>query len=298
MQVEVQPGQLLPLSAVDLVPEGPATGAVAENTETGAATTATGTGFTLASEPSGAKVFVDDHELEERTPVTVTDLTPGSHTIRLENGARYAPWQTQIEVAENQVLSLPRAPLELARVTVRFTSTPEGANVTLVRGRERRNVGTTPTSADVDLTGDGTWTVEMSLAAHEAWSQALETSGEEEIEVRAELTRRQIARGTRPRGGWVRPTGGGMDTTAPSGGGDDTAPRGGNGTLRVNSVPWSQVFVDGRLIGNTPQMNISLPAGTHRVTLVNPDFNIRENMSVVIRAGEATPLTPRLMGGG
>ena len=62
----------------------------------------------------------------------------------------------------------------------------------------------------------------------------------------------------------------------------------GPGTLRINSRPWSQVYVDGRLIGNTPQMNISLPAGPHRVTLVNPDFNIRENVSVTITAGEVT----------
>ena len=43
-----------------------------------------------------------------------------------------------------------------------------------------------------------------------------------------------------------------------------------------------------RLIGNTPQMNISLPAGSHRVTLVNPDFNIRQSVSVTIEAGQVT----------
>ena len=63
---------------------------------------------------------------------------------------------------------------------------------------------------------------------------------------------------------------------------------GGEGTLQVNSRPWSQVWVDGRLIGNTPQMNISLPAGRYRVTLVNPDFNIRETVTVQITAGETT----------
>ena len=62
----------------------------------------------------------------------------------------------------------------------------------------------------------------------------------------------------------------------------------GPGTLRINTRPWSQVYVDGRLIGNTPQMNISLPAGSHRVTLVNPDFNIRQSVSVTIEAGQVT----------
>jgi eukaryotic-like serine/threonine-protein kinase len=66
---------------------------------------------------------------------------------------------------------------------------------------------------------------------------------------------------------------------APSGGG-------GTGTLRVNTRPWSKVFVDGRLIGNTPQMNISLSAGRHTITLVNDDFGIRKTVKVDIRAGE------------
>jgi serine/threonine protein kinase len=301
MQVQVQPGQLLPLPAVTLEPEaGAATSETAVATAAGSGTTTpvTGTGFTLDSEPSGAKVFVDDRELPQRTPVQMTDLAPGSHTIKLENGARYATWQTQIEVAANQVLSLPRATLELARVTVRFASVPEGATVTIVRGRERRNVGATPTSADVDLTGEGRWTIEMALAGHEPWSQELATSGEEEVEVRAELTRRQIAvrgGGTRVRGGGMQ-TGGGTTDTG-TGGGTTVAPTGGSGTLSVQTVPWTQVYVDGRLLGNTPQINVSLPSGSHRVTLVNEEFNIRENVNVIIRAGQAERLTRRLTPG-
>jgi eukaryotic-like serine/threonine-protein kinase len=69
----------------------------------------------------------------------------------------------------------------------------------------------------------------------------------------------------------------------PSGGGGGG---GGAGTLRVNTRPWSKVFVDGRLIGNTPQMNISLPSGKHTVTLVNDDFGIRKTVKVDIRPGE------------
>ncbi|MDM7916840.1 MAG: PEGA domain-containing protein, partial [Candidatus Eisenbacteria bacterium] len=55
-----------------------------------------------------------------------------------------------------------------------------------------------------------------------------------------------------------------------------------------------QVSVDGRLIGNTPQMNIQLPAGLHRITLVNPDFNIRETQNVMIEAGQTVTRVIRL----
>jgi hypothetical protein len=283
MQVEVQPGQTLSLPPVVLEPESGATDAA----ETQVVAAPDGTGFTLETEPSGAKVYVDGAEIAERTPVVLTNLAPGSHAIRVENGARYAPWETQIEVSADQVIALPRVALELARVTVSFTSDPEGATVTLVRGTQRRNVGRTPTSADVDLTGDGTWVVEMALAGHDPFSRELSPGpGEDEIEVEATLTRRAIAvgpRGPRPGPGpGPRPE---MTVTAVT---ETPTPTGGEGTLRVNTRPWSQVFVDGRLIGNTPQMNIPLPAGSHRLTLVNPDFNIRETVNVQVRAGQVT----------
>jgi hypothetical protein len=60
----------------------------------------------------------------------------------------------------------------------------------------------------------------------------------------------------------------------------------GEGTLRINTRPWTQVFVDGRLIGLTPQMGITLPAGRHTVLLVNHEARIRETIVVDIRAGE------------
>jgi tRNA A-37 threonylcarbamoyl transferase component Bud32 len=70
----------------------------------------------------------------------------------------------------------------------------------------------------------------------------------------------------------------------------------GNGTLRVNTTPWTEVYVDGRLIGNTPQMNISLPAGRHVLLLINREHEIRETMSVVIRAGQTQSIIRRLGG--
>ncbi|MCX7808973.1 MAG: PEGA domain-containing protein, partial [Deltaproteobacteria bacterium] len=60
----------------------------------------------------------------------------------------------------------------------------------------------------------------------------------------------------------------------------------GNGTLQVNSMPWSEVYIDGRHIGSTPQTNISLPPGTYRVELINPQFNARESFTVEIKAGQ------------
>jgi serine/threonine protein kinase len=61
---------------------------------------------------------------------------------------------------------------------------------------------------------------------------------------------------------------------------------GGTGTLRINSRPWSRVYVDGRLVGNTPRTDLVLNAGRHTVTLVNPDFNLKKILVVQLKRGE------------
>jgi serine/threonine-protein kinase len=68
---------------------------------------------------------------------------------------------------------------------------------------------------------------------------------------------------------------------APSTSNDDA-----KGTLRVNSRPWSRVYIDGRMVGNTPQMQLSLAAGWHTVTLVNPDFGLQKVLTIRIKPGE------------
>jgi hypothetical protein len=60
----------------------------------------------------------------------------------------------------------------------------------------------------------------------------------------------------------------------------------GKGTLRVNTRPWSQVSIDGKLIGNTPQMNLQLQAGTHTVVLSNPEFGVTKSLVVTIKPDE------------
>jgi hypothetical protein len=60
----------------------------------------------------------------------------------------------------------------------------------------------------------------------------------------------------------------------------------GSGTLRVNSRPWSEVYVDDRKIGHTPQLAINLAAGRHMLRLVNANFGVTRTFAVDIRSGE------------
>ncbi|MCA9562524.1 MAG: PEGA domain-containing protein, partial [Myxococcales bacterium] len=57
------------------------------------------------------------------------------------------------------------------------------------------------------------------------------------------------------------------------------------GRLSVQSRPSAQVFVDGREIGYTPQVNIELSPGQHTVRLVNGEFGIDHTEVVTIEPG-------------
>ena len=62
---------------------------------------------------------------------------------------------------------------------------------------------------------------------------------------------------------------------------------GGEGWLRLGSKPWTNIIVDGKETGlHTPQTHLKLGAGSHRITLTNPQFNIKETFSVEIKSGE------------
>jgi len=69
------------------------------------------------------------------------------------------------------------------------------------------------------------------------------------------------------------------ETPKASGGG------GGQGTLLLGSKPPCEIFVDGKSTGlSTPQKDLKLAAGKHKITLVNNEFGIKETFAVDIKA--------------
>jgi hypothetical protein len=60
----------------------------------------------------------------------------------------------------------------------------------------------------------------------------------------------------------------------------------GEGVLRINSRPWSRVFIDDKFVGNTPQRALHVAAGQHEVRLVNEQMSMSKKFRVVVREGE------------
>ncbi|HUU00412.1 MAG TPA: serine/threonine-protein kinase [Myxococcota bacterium] len=62
------------------------------------------------------------------------------------------------------------------------------------------------------------------------------------------------------------------------------------GRLRLNTVPWSEVFLGRRRLGMTPLLGVKLPAGTYTLTAVNESKNLSRTFKVTIQAGRTTSL--------
>lgn len=57
------------------------------------------------------------------------------------------------------------------------------------------------------------------------------------------------------------------------------------GFLTVDAVPWAEVWLDGRRIGETPLAELPVPAGKQRVVLKNPSTGASISRTVVVRRG-------------
>ncbi len=66
------------------------------------------------------------------------------------------------------------------------------------------------------------------------------------------------------------------------------------GLLRLNTEPWSEVYLKGKKLGVTPLVDVKLPAGTHALSLVNPKKGINTTLSVTIKPGKTTSLVKEL----
>jgi hypothetical protein len=65
-------------------------------------------------------------------------------------------------------------------------------------------------------------------------------------------------------------------------------PASGKGTLMLAAKPPCDILIDGKKTGlTTPQRDLDLAAGKHKVTLVNREHGIKESFSVTVKPGQS-----------
>jgi serine/threonine protein kinase len=244
-------------------------------------------GFFLDTVPAGADVFVDDRPIEDKTPVTVTDLEPGKHMVRVSKGDAFAQLNLEVEVVDGQITKLPTKTLDLKEVKIEVEE-PKGAKLALLSGKDRKELGTIPVDFTIDTAKE--YKLEYSKKGYKTLKKNLEYEPGKEHVVLAALTLEGTGAASKGSGGPSKPKGP-KGPKGPSAGAASGPP----GKLSVQTKPWSTVFINGKKIKNTPLVNYSLKPGTYTVTVENPTYNIRKTYRVKIKPGATTTLVKTLI---
>ena len=62
------------------------------------------------------------------------------------------------------------------------------------------------------------------------------------------------------------------------------------GRLQVNAIPWSEVLIDGRRVGETPLGDLRLPIGAHRIVFRHPMLGELTRTAMIV-AGTSTRIS-------
>ncbi len=268
------------------------------------------TGFDLIVDPVGAKVKLDGEDVGV-APLRIRQAV-GEHTVEIEGPPGFKNKTKKINVAAGSAERI-SVTLDIENIVGKFTTEPAGAEVVLVIDGVSKAIGTTP--VDYTLDPRKSYEVMFSLNGFVNLAQPVEVNGDAVVQVAGKLEPGQkvaISKlDPKPR---VRDTTGPGNTKpnkpnvvkpivpkTPVG----TKPKPqpvtptpvktkppvveGSGTLLLSAKPPCRIFVDGRDTGlKTPQRNIKLSSGRHRITLMNNEFGIKESFSVQIKPNKAT----------
>lgn len=221
-----------------------------------------------------ARILVNGKLEKEGTELALADLPPGSYQIRLE-AEGHEPLEEAVQVAAGAPTRFARtlkrlpaaapapapvaapepAPVADGPPKVRFTSSPDGANVTI----DGKAVGRTPLTWDKGSPGS-TYQVRLSKEGYQTVSLSVEDLRKGESRT-VNKSLPELAR---------------------------------DGTLTVTLVGagWANVYVDGKKLPKTaPLKDFTLPAGPHTIKVENEALGVLHEERITVRSGENAKVT-------
>ena len=253
-----------------------------------------------------AEVFVDGKKHCDASPCVIRDMQPGTKLVQVmaPNHSSDGPVRATVEAGDERAVTV--------------TLEPKAGGLT----------ATSNQTVHLFLDGEDRGTLPMSLSGLKPGKHSVELRSEgfiaqaREVNIRAgsklnlgEITLEKLPAGTDDASAddvepekttatvskaVASPTPASKASPKPSKKKDepkaqpaDVEPATGNGTLNINSIPVSRVLVDGQPMGETPRVNISLPAGTHTVTFVHPELG-KKSVTVKVKPGKTATAAVKL----
>ena len=209
--------------------------------------------------PTGADIYVDGHFLAE-SPFVVTNLAPGSHTVRLHK-AGYDEYLRTVTVnaGKQTPITVTFTAQHSSLGSIEVSSTPGGSAVFL----DGKYMGQTPMGSYFDLTSvtEGSHAIRVTHPDYQDFSQTVYVKGGSVMTLNAQLT-----------------------PNAPSPTPDTT------GQVVVSSTPsGAEVYLDDVFRGITPVTLSGIAAGSHTVTVKQTGYT-ESSQTVTVTGGQSTPV--------
>ncbi len=274
----------------------------------------TGTGFKVSGNQPGVKLVVDGKDVGP-LPQELRDLEPGEHKLKFVGGDRYAALEKTVSVAKDEIVDIGSVSLKVLKGKATIQLGTAGAKVYLVLGTNRKEVPQFPMGIEFDP--NERWVLEATAPGMEDYKQPITwDDGQAEKTFTVTLSPKghaPVAAAPQHAAAPVQPAV--APQTAPAskpaaapasflkgeqGGSGDTAaapketPKkeapaaaaGGEAFLNINSLPASTVVLDGKPLGPTPKLKISVSPGSHTVLFVNAEQSLKKSITVEVKAGE------------
>ncbi len=246
-------------------------------------------GVRVAAEGSGLSLIVDGKNVGP-LPQEVKGLAPGEHTIKVTGNDRYEPFEQTVNLESSQVLDLqPELKVIKGLAIIEAGDNADGAKIMLVSGSERRQLRSLPKR--VDISSDKTYTLVATRKGYQTYEEEVEfkdgkaektfvinLTPEDEGTEDAPAARTVAAAPRAPRA---------TRSAAPT-----RAAPSSKATLNLNSIPASNVILDGRPLGSTPKIGVSVSPGSHTVMFVHPEHG-RKSRAVTVQAGKTATAAVR-----
>jgi PEGA domain len=265
-----------------------------------------GTGIHVNGTQPGVKLYVDDKEIGP-LPQDYREMTPGDHVVKIVGSERYQPIERRVTLDKDKIEDLGAVTLKVLKGKATVSLSTPGARVFLISGIDRRELPMLPISVDIDTTKN--WALQASRPGFIDYNQPISfDDGQAE---KTYVVALEPKTGSQVGSTWA-PAAPQSQTPAPPAYTPPPAPRpapvsaqvaqapvaqaqaasqaasggGGEAFLNINSIPPSTCFVDGKPLGPTPKVHISVSPGAHQVKFVNAEQGLTKTMSVSVRAGE------------
>jgi serine/threonine-protein kinase len=266
-----------------------------------------GSGIKVGGAQAGVKLYVDEKEVGP-LPQIVRDLTPGDHTIRVAGSERYQPLERHVTVERDKLEDLGTLTLKVLKGKVTVSLGTSNARVFIVSGADRRELPMLPISVDIDTAKS--WSLEGTKAGYDDYRQLI-SFDDGQAEKTYTVTLEPKSSGAPPQQAYApapqyspppsyqaaAPAPRPAPQSAGGGGGGGEASAGGGGGeafLNINSIPPSTCILDGKSLGSTPRIHVSVKPGSHTVKFVDSDDGLTKTIFVNVGSGETKPAVAKL----